>query len=108
MRAMAVVAETYISWLVGDWEARWGGDSNLSAKGGWGGGGDESDSPAIRKETAELADWASNLATQSEEKRRQKGKATIVIGDLELAITELLITKAFLLNFFPFLEYTWS
>ena len=71
-------------------------------------GGDESDSPAIRKETAELADWASNLATQPEEKRRQKGKTPIVIGDLELAITELLITKAFLLNFFPLLEYTWS
>ena len=84
---------------------RWGGDSNLSAKGGWGGGGDESDSPAIRKETAELADWPSNLATQPEER---EGKAPVVIGDLELAITELLITKAFLLNFFPFLEYTWS
>ena len=84
---------------------RWGGDSNLSAKGGWGGGGDESDSPAIRKETAELADWASNLATQPEER---EGKAPVVIGDLELAIIELLITKAFLLNFFPLLEYTWS
>ena len=68
-------------------------------------GGDESDSPAIRKETAELADWPSNLATQPEER---EGKAPVVIGDLELAITELLITKAFLLNFFPFLEYTWS
>ena len=68
-------------------------------------GGDESDSPAIRKETAELADWPSNLATQPEER---EGKAPVVIGDLELAIIELLITKAFLLNFFPLLEYTWS
>ena len=68
-------------------------------------GGDESDSPAIRKETAELADRASNLATQPEER---EGKAPVVIGDLELAIIELLITKAFLLNFFPLLEYTWS
>ena len=85
---------------------RWGGDSNLSAKGGLRRrGGDESDSPAIRKETAELADRASNLATQPEER---EGKAPVVIGDLELAITELFITKAFLLNFFPFLEYTWS
>ena len=35
-------------------------------------GGDESDSPAIRKETAELADWASNLATQPEEREDKK------------------------------------
>ena len=35
-------------------------------------GGDESDSPAIRKETAELADRASNLATQPEEREDRK------------------------------------